>query len=301
MWFKNLTLFRFAEPVAVTAGELAEKLGHAVFYPCASQEMVSLGWVPPLGPKATDLVHAVNGCSLLCLQVEEKVLPAAVVREAIAAKVTSIQEQQMRTVRRHEKDAIRDEIMQDLLPRAFSRRRQSHAYIDPRGGWLVVNSASRRTVEELTGLLRKTVGSLPIMPLRVASAPASVMTGWLAQGELAADFELGDECELRDAGEAGGIVRCKGQDLAGEEIRGHLQAGKQVTRLALSWDERIAFVLGEDLSIRRLRFLDLVREQLDDTSAETVEAQCDAEFTLMSGELALFLHRLLEVFGGEAR
>ncbi len=301
MWFKNLTLFRFAEPFAVTAGELAEKLGHAVFYPCASQEMVSLGWVPPLGPKAKDLVHAVNGCSLLCLQVEEKVLPAAVLREAIAAKVTSIQEQQMRTVRRHEKDAIRDEIMQDLLPRAFSRCRQSHAYIDPRGGWLVVNSASRRTVEELTGLLRKTVGSLPIMPLSVASAPASVMTGWLAQGELAAGFELGDECELRDAGEAGGIVRCKGQDLAGEEIRGHLQAGKQVTRLALSWDDRIAFVLGEDLSIRRLRFLDLVREQLDDTSAETEEAQRDAEFTLMSGELALFLHRLLEVFGGEAR
>ena len=116
---------------------------------------------------------------------------------------------------------------------------------------------------------------------------------------LVADFRLADECELRDEAEEGGVVRCKGQDLSGEEIQVHVQAGKQVTRLALTWNNHIALVLTEDLTIRRLRFLDLVREQLTDLKAETAEQLFGAEFALMTGELALFLPRLLEVCGGE--
>jgi recombination associated protein RdgC len=88
--------------------------------------------------------------------------------------------------------------------------------------------------------------------------------------------------------------------LTGDEIRGHLEAGKQVTQLGLIWNERIAFVLDEALVVRRLRFLDVIRETLRDSRTDSPEAVFDAEFALMSGELALLLPRLLEVFGGEA-
>ncbi len=299
MWFKNLSLFRLQEPFTLNATELAERLGQFAFHPCLSQEMVSYGWVPPLGRKAVDLVHSANGRLLLCLQAEEKVLPAAVIREVIEEKVAEIEDREMRTVRRREKNALRDDVLLELLPKAFSRSRHSYAYIDPAQGWLVVNSASRKAVEELTGLLRKTLDSLPIEPPQVASAPDVIMTHWLAHGNLPTGLVPEDECELRDAGEEGGVVRCKGQDLSGEEIRSHLQAGKQVTRVALSWEKRISFVLAEDLIVRRLRFADVVRESLADV--DNPEALFDAEFALMTGELGLLLPRLLEFFGGEQK
>lgn len=299
MWFKNLTLFRLAESFSVTAEELSACLRKASFQPCASRELISYGWVTPLGPRASEFVHASTGYMLFCLQAEERILPGAVVRDAVQAKVAEIEERQGRQVRPGEKRSIREEVLYDMVPRAFTRRRQTYAYIDPRRGWLIIDGVGRRMVEELTRLLRDGLGSLPIRPPAVVNSPAMVMTSWLDHGDLMAGFVLGEECELRDGREAAGIVRCRGQDLSGPEIQAHLQAGKQATRLALIWNERIAFILGEDLSIRKLRFLDLVKEQLDSGDDDTAEAVFDAQFILMCEELSQVLPAMLEAFGGE--
>jgi recombination associated protein RdgC len=300
MWFKNLTLLRLVEPFPFTAEALATRLERYVFQPCPSHQPSAAGWTPPLGRKAVDLVHGVNGRLLLCLKTEEKVLPALAVNQVLAECIATIEDQQGRPVRRREKLELRDQLVQDLLPRALTRSRLGYAYLDPAAGWLVVDSASPRGVEEITGMLRQTLDSLPVAPLRVAWSPTAIMTTWVAGGGAPAEYALGDVCELREGGDVGGIVRCRGQDLTGDEIRGHLQAGKQVTRLGLIWDERIAFVLDEALVARRLQFLDVVRESLRDTATASPEAVFDAEFALMTGELALLLPRLLELFGGEA-
>lgn len=300
MWFKNLTLFRLVEPFSLMAGTLATRLEQHAFQPCPSQQPSAAGWVPPLGRKALDLVHSVAGRLLLCLRTEEKVLPTSVLNQAVAERAAVIEDQQRRLVRRKEKQEIRDQLLQELLPRALTRSRYGYAYLDTVDGWLVVDSASPRGVEEITGALRKTLESLLIAPLKVRQSPAAVMTAWLIEGRTPAEFALGDSCELRAAAEDGGVVRCRGQDLTGEEIGGHLTAGKQVTRLGLNWSGRLAFVLDEALVVRRLQFLDVVRESLRDTATDSPEAVADAEFALMTGELALLLPRLLELFGGEA-
>ena len=300
MWFKNLTLFKFSQAFTLNGIELADKLAETAFRPCLSQEMNSMGWAPPLGRKAVDLVHSANGCLLLRLQSEDKLLPPAVVNEIVDDKVFAIEEREGRKIRRREREQMRDEVMLELLPRAFTRSRDSYAYIDPRGGWLVIDSVSRKAVDEFTGLLRKSLGSLAIAPPQVNTAPDRVMTGWLTGENRPPDVELGDECELRDDTEEGGVVRCRGQDLDGAEIGAHLQAGKRVTRLSLAWNQRLSLVLADDLSIRRLRFLDLVQEQLDGVETDSDEALFDAQFVLMTGELGLFLQRLMEWWGGEA-
>lgn len=298
MWFKNLTLFRFTEPFPLSAETLADRLGRYVFQPCPSYQPSTAGWVPPLGRKAADLLHIANGRLLLCLRTEEKVLPAAVINQMLVERILLIEEQQQRPVRRREKQELREQIVQELLPRALARSRYGYAYLDPSGGWLIVDSVSPRSVEELTGRLRKTLGSLPIAPPKVKKPVAPVMTAWLAAGQAPAAFSLGDVCELQEGGELGGVVRCRGQDLTSEEMRAHLDAGKQVTRLGLSWNDRVAFVLDESLVIRRLHFLDVVRESLQGTATDSPEALFDAEFALMTGELALLLPQLLELFGG---
>jgi recombination associated protein RdgC len=256
--------------------------------------------VPPLGRKAVDLVHAVAGRLLVRLRTEERVLPASVIQQALAERVAAIEEQQGRLVRRREQRELRERLVEEFLPRALTRYRDGYAYLDPAADWLVVDSASPRGVEEITGFLRKTLDTLAIAPPEVRKPVVAIMTAWLAEGRAPAEFALGDVCELREANETGGVVRCRGQDLTGDEIRGHLEAGKQVTQLGLIWNERIAFVLDEALVVRRLRFLDVIRETLRDSRTDSPEAVFDAEFALMSGELALLLPRLLEVFGGEA-
>lgn len=241
------------------------------------------------------------GYLLVCLQTEDKLLPASVIRDAVDERVEEVEAREARKVRRKEKEAIKDAVLLELLPRAFVRRRRLYAYIDTRGGWLVVNGTPGRAVDDFTSALRKVLGTLPIAPLRLVDAPAAVMTGWLAGTQaLPAGFELGDACELRDAGEEGGIVRCRGQDLAADEVRGHLEAGKQVTRVAVAWAQRLACELADDLCVRRLRFLDLVQEQLDDVAAETAAEEMDARFALMTHEFAEFIPALLAAFGGEA-
>ncbi|MFZ0255622.1 MAG: recombination-associated protein RdgC [Gammaproteobacteria bacterium] len=298
MWFKNLRLFRLTAPFTLSAEDLEDRLAQQTFRPCAKMEFASYGWVPPLGRTTRALCHAVNGRFLVCARREEKIMPASLIAELLADKVAEIEEQQMRNVVRREREALRDEIVDQLLPQALTRSKLTYAYVSPRDGWLVVDTASLAAAEALLGLLRQSLGSLSVVPPVVKEAPASVFTGWLKEA-MPAELALGNECELHDPGEEGGVVRCRRQDLFADEIQAHLAAGKQVVRLAISWRERLSLILEDDLSIKRLRFEDMVQEQRDSVDGDDKAAQFDADFALMTLELTDFLPQLMELFGGE--
>jgi recombination associated protein RdgC len=298
MWFKNLHIFRFLEPVTISPKELDEQLSEATFQPCGKMDMESMGWVPPLGRESESFVHNISQCVIFTARKEEKILPASVIREFVNDKVEEIETQQMRKVRKREKDEIREEVLFDLVPRAFSRSTYLSAYIDITEGWLLVDTPNHKKAEELTSFLRKTLGSLPVVPIQVQQSPAKVMTQWLVkENECPSDFELADACVLAD--EDGAVVNCKRQDLLAEEIHGHLEAGKLVTRLAIEWDERLGLVLDNELVIRRLQVLDLIQAQLNETGAETASQRFEADFTIMTRELTALIKKIFEVFGGE--
>lgn len=258
MWFKNIHIFRFLRPFTLTGEALHEQLTQNAFQPCGKMDMVSIGWVPPLGRDSESLVHSANNCIIFTTRKEEKILPGSVVRDFINEKIEEIETQQMRKVRKREKDEIREQVLFDLVPRAFSRSTYLSAYIDVTNGWLLIDTPSHKKAEEFTSFLRQTLGSLPVIPPKVQQAPANVMTQWLInQNHCPADIELADACVLTD--QEGAVVNCKRQDLLAEEIQGHLEAGKLVTRLALEWHERLGFILDDELVIRRLQTLDLIQ------------------------------------------
>lgn len=299
MWFKNLQLFRFTSPFQLAPEQLEALLRERAFHPCGSLEPQSVGWTAPLGRKAEQLVHVANGYLMISACRQEKVLPPAVVHEIVSERAAEIEDQQMRRLRKAERDNLRSEVLHELMPRAFSRTLRTFAYLAPRDGWLVVDAASRKRAEELTVLLRQSLGSLPVAPPASVERPAAIMTGWLAEEAAPEDFVLESECELRDPKEDGGIVRCRRQDLATPEIQAHLKAGKEASQLALTWNERISFVLDEAFSIKRLRFLDVVQDQAAEVETEDEAARFDVDFSIMTLELAHFLPRLFEAFGGE--
>jgi recombination associated protein RdgC len=301
MWFKNLQIYRLTEPFTLTPEGLHEALQQRPARECGKLESETLGWAPPLGRQGQLLTHAGGGCIMICAGRNEKLMPAAVVREQLAQKVEAIEEREQRKVGRKEQLDLRDQLMVDLLPQAFTKSTQTYAYIDTKGGWLLVDAASSKRAEALTSLLRETLGTLPLVPLDTNQSPTTIMTGWL-QGRLPArEFRILDQCELREPVEEGGIVRCRRQSLSGSEIQAHLDAGKQAVQLALEWDERIAFVLGEDLALKRLKFLDIIQEEAADTEAEDAAARFDVDFTLMSLELGRLVPKLVDAFGGLAQ
>ena len=299
MWFKNLAIYRLTEAFNLTPVELEEKLQSMRFKPCASTEIFSYGWTAPLGRGSEQLVHDANGFIMLCATKEEKVLPTSVVNEMTAERIIEKEEQEARKLSKKERSEIKDQLIFELLPRAFSFSKKTFAYIDPKGGWLIVDAASAKKAEELISFLRKNLGSLPLVPVSTKEKPVSVMTQWLIQNDAPADVLIEDECELRSPEESGGIIRCKNHDLAAPEIKNHLDTGKQVIKLAVSWSDRLSFVVDENLSIKRLKFLELIQDQVEDIEADSAEAQFDVDFTIMSQELSSFLPRLVEIFGGE--
>lgn len=302
MWFRNARVFRFTKPFDITAEALEEKLQNDGFKPCGPQETTRQGWVPPLGKHSDMLVHSSNGYHLVALRKEEKILPGPVVKEMVEERAEAIEAEQGRKVRRKEKDEIKEQVMLEMLPQAFSKNRRSFAYLAPKDGVLVVDAGSSKQAEDLASFLRKSLGSLPVRPPAVEQAPAFTFTGWLNESiDLPSTIELGSECELKDPSEDGGVVRCKGLDLQADEIRNHLDAGMQVTKLAVTWDDSLSFVLDEELGIRRLKFGDTLQEKLDDVDADDAAARFDAAFTLMTLELARLIPGLLEVLGGEDR
>jgi recombination associated protein RdgC len=297
MWFKNLQVFRLPANTEADLGQIEDKLAGFKLRSPGPLELSTRGFVSPYGRNQEVLCHQMIGASLLTLGGEDRLLPGAVVREELAERIERLEAERGRRPGAKERLRLKDEVLTDLMPRAFIRPSRQNAYLDTQDSWFVVDASSPKPAEEVANLLREALGSFAVTPVIPEQSPRILMTHWLQSGELPANFELGDECELRDPADAGAIVRCRRQDLTAEEMREHLEVGKQVFQLALTFDGRVSFVLGEDLKIRKLRFLDIVMDQLEAIGQESVVAEVDACFAIMVGELRLLLKQLDAIFG----
>jgi recombination associated protein RdgC len=298
MFFRNVTLFRFSPAVANDLERLEEALGEHRLRPVGPLELFTKGFVPPVGRgEEAALTHSVKACTLLTVGGEDKLLPAAVVNDELARKVAKIAEEEGRKVGGRERKKLKEDLLHELLPRAFVRTSRMSSYVDKQHGWLVLDTSSRKSAENALTQVREALGSFPAVPLAPEEGPRVLMTDWLANGSLPAGLSLGDECELRDPATAtGAIARCRRQDLDAEEIKEHLRNGKQVFQLGLVFDDRISFVLGEDLVLRKLKFLDAILDELGDSQPDAA-AEMDARFALLTLEMQRLLAKLEEWFG----
>jgi len=299
MFFKNLQVYRFTRPLEQDEKALERNLEEFKFKACGSQDVSKLGWVFPMGKIGGMYTHTANKQILICLKKEEKMLPAGVIKDQLNERVEAIEVEQGRALKKKEKDALKEDIVMQLLPRAFSRMSQTFAWIDPESDMLYVDASSARKAEELISLLRKTLGSLPVVPIQLKNQADVVMTDWLVEGNIPANFKLEDEAELCSALEGGGIIRCKQQDLLSDEIKNHLASDKFVTKLALNWADSISFMIGEEFAVKRVKFADVLQEQNEDIEKDDFAARFDADFALMTGEIKQLIPAIIDAFGGE--
>lgn len=298
MWFKNLRIYRFSQPFRTSAEEMEPLLAQHAFKPCGRQDLSQYGWVSPLGDGHDVFTHVSNGNIMLCAQRQDKIVPGPVIREAMQEKIAVIEARDARKVYRKEKEQIKDEVLLELLPRAFTRNSRLFAYIAPREQLLLLDTASASKAEEFLSYLRETLSSLPVIPPVSKNVPADVMTHWLTQQHAENPFSLDRECELSNPLDTGNVIRCKGQDLDGEEIQQLLDAGKRCSKLAVVWKDSIRCIINDDLSLKRLKFEDTLLQQASETEAESREQQFDQDFAVMALELNQLCQDLFKVFGG---
>jgi recombination associated protein RdgC len=261
---------------------------------CSATEPRSIGWIPPRDDGT--LVCAVNHQLLLTLGIEEKLLPVSIVKRFASDKAKEIEDTEGRRVGRREMREMIEEMTIQLLPRAFTRQRRTFGWIDRANGWLVIDAASPAKAEEFIEHLRESLESLPVKVLKVTQSPSAAMTGWVDSGEAPVGFTVDQDLELRSTEKA--TVRYANHSLEGEEIRQHIADGKIVTRLAMTWNDRISFILNDVLQIKRLTFLDILKEQ-SESQSDNADERFDIDFTLMTGEVAHLLDDLIDALGGE--
>jgi recombination associated protein RdgC len=292
MWFKNLQIYRIND-WKITPAELEELLSKRTLQACLSMEMQSSGWVSP-GMEETHLVYARGQQMLIALGTEKKLLPASVINQLAKVRAQEMEAQQGYAPGRKQMKEIKEAALYELLPRAFVVRQKSHAWIDPTDGWMIIDSANIAKADTFAETLLKTIPTLALKRLNTTLAPASAMTRWLAGDELPAVFAIDSDSVFRSREDKKVSISYNRQPLDSDEITRHVKAGKEVTRLAMVWKDRISFVLDENLQIKRLTLLDIEKEP-----AESAEEQFDSNFFLMTQELKELLPDLIHALGGE--
>lgn len=300
---KNLFIYRLSRDVKIMSDSqvFANQLQSFVFSPCASLDMAKTGWVSPLGALSDSLFHLAGRHILLVIRREEKILPSAVIKEQLGKKISALEQDQGRKLKKTEKDSLKDEVLHSLLSRAFTRNHTTSIWIDTGTQLIVVDTASAKRAEDALALLRKTLGSLPVIPVTMKSPIELTLTEWVRSGSLPAGFTMGNDAELKAILEDGGTARVTKQELVSDEIATHIEAGKVVTRLALEWQGRVNFTLDDCMVIKKVKFNDSLLEQNDDIDREDVAHRFDADFFLFTGELSVLISDLTAALGGEAK
>jgi recombination associated protein RdgC len=296
MWFKNLVVYRLPEGWSADADDLDRKLAHEALQACGGFQMESRGWVCPHEDGL--FLHRQNRQWLFGLGEELKLLPSSVVRQEAQTRAEDMARQQAHPVSRKQMRDLKAQVLNELLPRALVRRRTTHAWIDSASNWLAIDTSGEAKAEQFMEVLRRTDEGFPARRLETERSPASAMSQWLIQGEVPGAFSIDQDLELRAADGSKATVRYVRHSLEGKEIRDHINGGKTVVRLGLTWNDRISFVLTEQLQIKRVTFLDILKREAD-AEVEDDDQQFEIDFALMTGELALLLADLTKALGGE--
>jgi recombination associated protein RdgC len=293
--FKNMRVYKLSS-WTITSEQLIAMLATQSFTPCTSIEMERSGWTPPR--ENGQLVHNVNGQLLIRLAKEKKLLPTSVINQVAKAKAGEIEDQQGFKPGRKQMREIKESVVDELLPRAFSIASSTAIWIDPFNKTLAINTSSSSKADEALKWLIKAMPKCPIEQLQVSISPAAAMTDWLASDESPFGFTVDQDAELCATGEGKATVKYAHHALEVDDIRRHIRSGKRCKQLALTWADRISFVLTDAMTLKKLEALDVLKENTEGT-AKNDDERFDSDFLMMTGEISRLIKDLVSALGGE--
>lgn len=297
--FKNITLYRISptwKPPAEHA--LEAELQRLAFQPCGPTQERSVGWLPPRGAEFGAMVENIGGQWILKLAVEKKAVPGATVKQELDARVKAIEAERGRKPGSKEKRELKEEIVHSFLPRAFCKRTTHVIWLDVQKHTLVIAAGSLKAAEPLVKQLVDVMAELkhpiPLSPISTATSPSVAMSEWLTARQAPQGFTIDRDLELKHSGEDKSVVRYARHNLDLDEIGQHIQEGKLPTQLALTWNDKVSFVLNEKMGIKKIDIRGV-------EEAPKGEDGFDADAAIATAELSGLLPELVEALGGEHR
>ena len=294
--FKNLMVYRLVPDWQATVAQVEEALGAAPFVACGATQPRAIGWVPPRGDEHGVLIEAIAGQWLLQLMVESKVVPGSVIKRQVDALAAQVEKQTGRKPGKKQRNELKDQALLDLLPMAFTKRAAVKVWIAPAERLMVIDAGSASRADEVLTALAAVLPGFAAHLVNTAISPAAAMAEWLVSGEPPAGFTIDRDCELKAAEGEKPVVRYARHALDIAEVREHILAGKQPTRLALSWSDRVSFTLTDGLQLKKIVFLDGVFEG---RPQQPGDEGFDADAAIATGELAPMIDELIDALGGE--
>jgi len=296
--FKNALLYHIDPSQAPALAELEARLAGAPFIECGATQTESAGWVPPRGDRHAALAEQVGGQLILALCTETKAVPGSAVKTALESRLDRLEAETGRRPKGRQTKALKEEIVHDLLPRAFPKRATTAVWIDARAGRMLVAAASlKRADGVVTRLVDLLGGGIAPRLLQTALSPATAMAGWLQEQQAPAGFSIDRDCELKLPEGEKATVRYARHTLELAEIGEHIRQGKRPTQLALTWRGRVSFVLTETGALRRIQWLDGLLEGAG-AAAGRAEDGFDADVAIATGALRQMIPDLIEALGG---
>ncbi len=296
--FKSMIVYRIAPGWQADLTQMEEALAKLPFAECGATQEKSIGWVPPRGEAHGPMAESVGGHWVLRFMAETKVLPGSVLARKVKDKAARIEQETGRKPGKKESKELKEEAKLDLLPMAFTKQGSTWVWIDPQALTLVLDTSSQGRADEVTSLLVEALPGLSLSLLDTQTSPQAAMAHWLKEQEPPAGFSVDRECELKSADETKAVVRYARHPLDIEEVQAHIAAGKLPTKLAMTWDDRVSFLLTEGLQLKKVSFLDTVFEG---QGSGKDDGGFDTDVAIATGELSKLIPDLIEALGGEGR
>jgi recombination associated protein RdgC len=294
--FKNLIVYRIGPGWAANSAELEAGLEKMIFVECGATQPVSAGWAPPRGVAHAPLLESVGGQWLMKLVVEQRVVPSAVVKRRVDERAAQIEQATGRKPGKKQQKELKEEVMLDLLPQAFTKQASIRVWLNPKDRLLLIDASSPAKADDVVTQLVKAADGLALTPLHTAQSPAAAMSEWLTTGEAPAGFSIDRECELKSPDETKSAVRYARHALDIEEVRQHIAGGKVPTQLALTWQGRVSLLLTEAMQVKKIAFLEGVFEG---GSKPKKDEAFEADAAIATGELGKLIPDLIDALGGE--
>ena len=295
LWFKNAIIYQINKDTLLDKDAVEKAVNAALFTPCGSTDSTKSGWTSPYGEAQSDdkNIMDINGQLLLRFKKEIKILPSPVIKKALAEKIAKQEDTLGRQLKKSEKLSLKDEVLIDLLPRAFSKYQFYWLWIDTKNKRIIIDSSSFKQAEDMLALLRKELGSLALTPFSTEKPLEQIMTSWVIEKQPITSLSLGSEIELKDSAEESCVVRCKNQEVTSDEILVHINAGKLVNKLQLIDENGSSYLLNKDCTLKGIKFDSEILEQNEDFMAEEYDKKLEADFLIMNHALSDIIDRLI--------
>ena len=287
LWFKNAIIYQLNNDNLLDKQTIEQALKSASFSPCGNLDTTKMGWVSPYNDNNLDnFIIDMQGHLLLRIKKETKILPAPVIKQALIDKIDKQEKALSRKLSKNEKATLKDEVMIDLMPRAFSKYNHYWLWIDTENRRIIIDCSSFKLAEDILAILRKELGSLALTPLSIDKPLEKIMTNWVKEKLNFPPFILGDEAELKDPLEGNGIINCKKQDITSDEMLVHLDSGKWVTKLKIIDERGTNFIINPDFTLKKVKFDSIIMDENEDIGSDEFDKRLEADFYIMANTLS---------------